>query len=238
MASDADTLDQLLQLQLRVVDQKLSRAKQARADGGWRQALQPTQAARVQQPPTVPSVTATHSHVEPEMPWRQQMAAHQHRLDELARRNAELSQECADAQARPPAEPPRRRPEAAWRQAEPSTTESLLQESLVMQRDLMAHLQREAVASEARREDAADEDAQVRARAHTSIYAYMHAAPRVRPCLAPCPRLCVAPQWAAELETLALATTLTLTLTLTLTPTLTRTQTLTLTLTLILILRP
>lgn len=160
MASDADTLDQLLQLQLRVVDQKLSRAKQARADGGWRQALQPTQAARVQQPPTVPSVTATHSHVEPEMPWRQQMAAHQHRLDELARRNAELSQECADAQARPPAEPPRRRPEAAWRQAEPSTTESLLQESLVMQRDLMAHLQREAVASEARREDAADEDAQ------------------------------------------------------------------------------
>ena len=41
IANDADTLDQLLQLQLRVVDQKLARAKQARA-------LQPMQAAHVQ----------------------------------------------------------------------------------------------------------------------------------------------------------------------------------------------
>ena len=148
IANDADTLDQLLQLQLRVVDQKLARAKQARA-------LQPMQAAHVQ------PVSEAHPHAaEPEMPWRQQMAAHQDRLDELARRNAALARECADAQARPPAEPPRSRPEAAGQQAEPSATESLLQESLKMQRDLMAHLTREAEASEARREEAADEDAQ------------------------------------------------------------------------------
>ena len=151
IANDAETLDQLLQLQLRVVDQKLARAKQARA-------LQPMQAAHVQ--PPQPMSTAHPHAVEPEMPWREQMAAHQHRLDELARRNAALARECADAQARPPAEPPRRRPEATGRQAEPSTTESLLQESLKMQRDLMAHLTREAEASEARRMEAADEDAQ------------------------------------------------------------------------------
>ena len=148
IANDADTLDQLLQLQLRVVDQKLTRAKQARA-------LQPMQAAHVQPPQPL---SKAHPHaVEP---WRQQMAAHQHRLDELARRNAALARECADAQAKPPAEPARRRPEATGRQAEPSTTESLLQESLKMQRGLMAHLTREAEASEARRMEAADEDAQ------------------------------------------------------------------------------
>ena len=129
LANDADTLDQLLQLQLRVVDQKLARAKQARA-------LQPVHSAHVQLPQPMSKV---HAHaVEPEMPWRQQMAAHQLRLDELARRNAALARECADAQARPPAAPPRR--------PEPSTTESLLQESLKMQQELMAHLTREAAA--------------------------------------------------------------------------------------------
>ena len=137
-----DTLDQLLQLQLRVVDQKLARAKQARA-------LQPVHSAHVQLPQPMSKVHA----VDPELPWRQQMAAHQLRLDELARRNAALARECADAQARPPAAPPRR-------QAEPSTTESLLQESLKMQQELMAHLTCEAEAGEARRVEAADEDAQ------------------------------------------------------------------------------
>ena len=175
MANDGDTLDQLLQLQLRMVDQKLTRAKQARA-------LQPTQqSVHVQPPqpwppmPAAPSVPATHQYaLDPGMPWRQQMAAHQHRLDELARRNAELARDCAEAQARPPAAPPYRRPEAAGRQGEPTMTESLLQESLKMQRDLMAHLQRESEASEARRLDAADEDAQ----AHTYIQMPRHACSR------------------------------------------------------------
>ena len=155
LANDADTLDQLLQLQLRVVDQKLARAKQARA-------LQPVHSAHVQLPQPMSKV---HAHaVEPEMPWRQQMAAQQLRLDELARRNAALARECADAQARPPAALPRR-------QAEPSTTESLLQESLKMQQELMAHLTREAEAGEARRVEAADEDAQWAAELESSLAA-------------------------------------------------------------------
>ena len=139
--NDADTLDQLLQLQLRVVDQKLARAKQARA-------LQPVHSAHVQLPQPMSKAHAQAV---------QQMAAHQLRLDELARRNAALARECADAQARPP--------------AAPSTTESLLQESLKMQQELMAHLTREAEAGEARRMEAADEDAQWAAELESSLAA-------------------------------------------------------------------
>lgn len=167
--SDADALDQLLQLQLRLVDQKLALAKQTRA-------LQP--AAALQQPagpwppPSLPTRPASWPSTPPsaldnDQPWRQQLAAQQQRLDALARRNGELARQCAEAQ-QPAAEALRRpRPEPkGGRPGDVSHTEAMLQESLQMQKELLARLNREAEENEVRRMEAADEDAQASA-AHT-----------------------------------------------------------------------